>query len=276
MLFGWNLQNLNNFKSNIEAIDLIDKTNKFVVQVSSISTKFKVESALSKNLSNYNGYTFKFISISKSAKSLRNKKITNPSSLNFNPQEDIFDIHSILNNVTQLAIEDLHRIYTFIKEELGTEADPLKLESNLAEIINILSRENLNQHSNKDYPAPFAINEKIACNELKTARAIIDDYNIHYARVSRIYGEFDKIGCNKSLSVLNTIRREYLIHKSNFSSDELFFKIIECVAELVINSANFSFIPTEELDLCVNILVVDAFIRCKIFINPEGYNYASP
>jgi hypothetical protein len=27
--------------------------------------------------------------------------------------------------------------------------------------------------------------------------------------------------------------------------------------------------------LCVNILVVDAFVRCKIFENPDSYNYAS-
>jgi hypothetical protein len=36
-------------------------------------------------------------------------------------------------------------------------------------------------------------------------------------------------------------------------------------------SANYADIPVEELDLCVNILVVDAFIRCKIFKNPLGY-----
>ena len=33
--------------------------------------------------------------------------------------------------------------------------------------------------------------------------------------------------------------------------------------------------PIDELELCVNILVVDAFIRCKIFENPENYNYAT-
>lgn len=63
-LFGWQLQNLNAIKPNAEAIDLIDHKNKIVVQVSATATKGKVESALAKDLSDYAGYAFKFISIS--------------------------------------------------------------------------------------------------------------------------------------------------------------------------------------------------------------------
>jgi len=33
-------------------------------------------------------------------------------------------------------------------------------------------------------------------------------------------------------------------------------------------------VTDNELELCINILIVDAFIRCKIFENPERYNYA--
>ena len=35
------------------------------------------------------------------------------------------------------------------------------------------------------------------------------------------------------------------------------------------NSTNYDGIPFEELELCVNILVVDAFIKCKIFESPK-------
>ena len=37
------------------------------------------------------------------------------------------------------------------------------------------------------------------------------------------------------------------------------------------HSNNYAEIPYEELEICVEIIVVDAFIRCKIFENPEGY-----
>ena len=42
-------------------------------------------------------------------------------------------------------------------------------------------------------------------------------------------------------------------------------KVIDAVIEKTQNSMNYQPIPIDELELCVNILVVDAFIRCKIF-----------
>ena len=55
----------------------------------------------------------------------------------------------------------------------------------------------------------------------------------------------------------------------------LFFSIIDNVIELIKNSKNYIEIPYEELEMCVSILVVDAFIRCKIFKNPGGYNHVA-
>ena len=47
------------------------------------------------------------------------------------------------------------------------------------------------------------------------------------------------------------------------------------ITEKVLNSKNYVEISAEELEFCVGIIVVDAFIRCKIFKNPEGYNYVT-
>jgi len=98
---------------------------------------------------------------------------------------------------------------------------------------------------------------------------------IHHTRVDKIYDEFNKLGVNKSKSVLSSIRSEYLKNKTTISDDDLFFMIIELVIEKIKGSANYKPIPYEELELCVKILIVDAFIRCKIFENPEGYLYVT-
>lgn len=52
-LFNWQLINLNSVAQNVEAIDLIDHTNQIIIQVSSTSTKAKIEAALKKDLSAY-------------------------------------------------------------------------------------------------------------------------------------------------------------------------------------------------------------------------------
>jgi hypothetical protein len=274
-LFGWELENLNAIKPNAAAIDLIDHTNNIVVQVSATATKQKVESALGKaDLSPYAGYGFKFISISKDAAALRSTTFANPHNLTFDPQADIHDVATILRHITGLPVDDQRRIVALIKKELGTEVDPVRLESNLATIINILAKEEWSRESSVR-PIPFDIDQKIGFNDLKDARYIIYEYNLHHSRVTRIYADYDREGNNKSMSVLDTIKRLYVSHKARLGNDALFFWIIECVAERVQGSPNFTPIPIEELELSVNILVVDAFIRCKIFENPEGYAHAA-
>lgn len=276
-LFGWNLQNLNAIIQNSAAIDLVDTTNRIIIQVSATASKQKVESALSKkDLLQYTGYCFKFIAISKDASKLREMTYNNPYNLTFVPQNDIHDIPSILSTIIACDINRQKLIYEFVKKELGTEPDPQKVETNLAAIINILAKEDWDREDNDIQKNPYDVERKIEYNRLNKAKSVIDDYKIHNHRVDRIYSEFNKQGVNKCKSVLDSIRRDYTTHKSLLNDDELFFRIIQSVIDRIHKSDNYVAIPFDELELCVNILVVDAFIRCKIFENPEGYtNVAS-
>ena len=274
LLFDWDLKNLNAVQQNTPGIDLVDKKNKVVAQVSATATKQKIESALGKDLSVYKDYSFKFISISKDAEGLRTKKFKNPHGLRFLPTEDIYDIKSILAFIKNMPVNKMKDVYEFLKRELKSEPDPEKVESNLTNIIGILSKEDWNQRALSFETIPYDIEAKISYNQLDTARVIIDDYKIHYHRIEKIYSDFDKQGVNKSISILNGIRKEYLALGAEVSPDQCFFKIIEKVVQKIQGNANYTPIPEEELELCVQILVVDAFIRCKIFKNPLGNNDA--
>jgi hypothetical protein len=270
LLFGWELQNLNVVKKNAAGIDLVDTTNKIIVQVSATATKQKIESALAKDLSKYKGYTFKFISISKEAAGLRTKTFLNPHNLTFSPADDIFDISYLLKFICSMDINQQKEVYEFLKKELKSEPDPEKIESNLTTIIKILSGVDWSQGATDFETVPYDIDRKISYNQLNTARVLIDDYKIHYHRIDKVYSDFDKQGVNKSISILNGIRTEYLALSANVSPDQRFFSIIDKVTQKIRASANYTPIPDEELALCVQILVVDAFIRCKIFKNPPG------
>ncbi|GHT20049.1 hypothetical protein AGMMS4957_05810 [Bacteroidia bacterium] len=278
-LYGWSLANENVNNPNVESIDLIDKTNKFVIQVSATNTKQKIEKSLSKDsIKQYQkqGYTFKFISIANDADNLRTNTFKNPYGISFNFEIDIIDKNSIFKTIKDLKIEPLTTIYEFIKKELGSEPDIVKLESNLSAIINILSKENLDNQANAIEINSFEIERKIDFNQLTNAKEIISDWKTYMGMVDRIYTEFDTLGYNKSSSVLNAIKQEYIQAKSNnFSGDKLFLAVIDKVVDRVKNSSNNTVETNEELEQCVDILVVDAFIRCKIFDNPQNYNYAT-
>ena len=270
VLFGWELENLNVLHQNAAGIDLVDKINRIIVQVSATATKQKIESALAKDLSTYKGYCFKFISISKDAKKLRTKTFSNPHNLTFSSAKDIFDIPSLLVLIGKMDIDRLKEVYEFLKKELKSEPDPEKIESNLTTIIKILSKEDWSQGISDFETVPFDVEAKISYNQLNTARVLIEDYAVHYHRIDKIYSDFDRQGANKSLSILKSIRTEYVKLAAVDSPDQCFFSIIKKVVQKIQASANYTPIPEEELALCVQILVVDAFIRCKIFKNPLG------
>jgi len=277
LIYGYELRNLNHENPNSESIDLIDEKNQILIQVSAKSTKEKIESSLDKDiLKKYSSYTFKFISIAKDASNL--KKITdykNPYSINFNPKEDIYDIISILDVIRGKPNHEIKKIHEFIKDELGSEIDPSKLDSNLATIINILSKEKWHESDGNIDVNPFEIDRKISFNDLKNKSDLIHDNKIYHHIVEEKYTQFDSLGKNKSISVLSKIRRFYLNNKNKNDADTTFSLVIDEVIDEVLSSDNFQKIPLEELEMCVEILVVDAFIRCKIFKNPEGYCYAT-
>lgn len=276
LLYGYELINLNDQLQNVEAIDLIDHKYKIIIQVSATCTNQKIEKTLEKQIFNqYSNYTFKFISISKDASQLRTNNFKNPHSITFNPAQDIYDLTSILRNIKSFSVPKMKEVYELIKTELGGEVDIVKLDSNLAIVINILANQNWDEANKSESVNKFEIDRKIKHNDLNIAKITIEEYGLFYDRVDSKYSEFDSSGSNKSNSVLASIKREYINLKNKENADNIFLTIIENIKRKVLESSNFEPIPIDELELCVDILVVDAFIRCKIFENPDGYNYAS-
>jgi hypothetical protein len=276
-LYKWELKNENAAIQNIEAIDLIDTKNKIVVQISSTNTKTKIEQSLEKKLiRQYSSYTFKFVSIANDADNLRKTTFINPHDIKFTPLEDIIDKNSILKSILALDIDDQRQLYELIKKELGTEIDAIKLDSNLANVINILSKEPWKGTGRADNFNPFEIERKIVFNKLKKPRQIIEDYKIFHHKVDEKYKAYDDSGYNKSYSILQLIGKYYVEESSKSEdADIVFSKIGNRLLEKVQESANFVKVEFEILVLCIDILMVDAFIRCKIFENPENYNHVA-
>lgn len=274
-LYGWKLINLNEIKQNVEAIDLVDVDNKIIVQVSATATKQKLDNSFLKEIyKDYAGFRFKFVSIAKNF-NINNYKIPNNKyDIKFDANEDIIDKNRILKKVLGLEITKQKDLYNFIKKELGSEIDTLKMDSNLAAVINILASEELTELDSKYEINDFEINKKIEYNNLTDIKDIINDYKIYHSNINEKYMLFDKCGVNKSLTILQTIRNKYFeACKESNNECEIFLIVINKITDIILNSKNYSEISYEELDFCVSIVVVDAFIRCKIFKNPEGYNY---
>jgi hypothetical protein len=273
-MFDWQLENLNVQCPNSPGIDLIDRARKLIVQVSATATKQKVESALNKDLSKYKDHFFKFIAISKDASPLRTKTFRNPHHLAFVPADDISDIGSLLSTISAMTIDRQEQICAFLKKEIRLDLDPTTIESNLAAIITQLAKLDLNQNVQPTPMLPYDIDAKILYNQLNTATTLIHERKVHYHRIDKIYSDFDKQGANKTLSVLNAIHTVYASQSPQTSPDSRFFLVIDSLVAQILRNHECESIPEEELRLYIGVLVVDAFIRCKIFEDPKGNIYA--
>jgi SMEK domain-containing protein/ABC-3C protein len=275
LLFGHSLENANVQKRNVEGLDLVDLPQGLAIQVSATATKAKIDSALSKDFTSHPIHSFQFVAISKDASPLRSKNYVNPSNLKFDPANDIHDVTSILQAIMVLEISHQEEVYHFIKRELGGEISVPRLHSHLTTVILDLANSEF-----EDTPAananPFEIEKKIAYNSLNAARMLIEEHSPHYAKVEEIYKLFDRMGAPKSRSVFNSIQRIFAERSIALKGDDLFFATIDGVIDKVMTSANFDHdVNGDDLSLAATILVVHAFVKCKVFDRPSSVAHAA-
>lgn len=123
MTYGWSLVSANESSPNAPAVDLVDKQNKIVVQVSAVCTKQKVDGALSKQATeNYanDGYRLKFMFVGKQNDSIKKAAFDNRFGIGFDPCSDIFLLKDVLRSIQSLAdVEKQTEILAMLRRETG-------------------------------------------------------------------------------------------------------------------------------------------------------------
>ena len=270
IIFGYNLLNLNEIKQNARAIDLIDRNKKVIIQVSSTANKNKISKSLSGIDPEYKNYNYKFIAIKVDASKLKGSSYNIPISIHFDPKNDIYDITTILRSIQSSDIETLKKIDTYLDAQFPNNIAQERIPSNIVSIIEVLSEAYLNPDNYQiSEIASFEVQAKIDFNKLDEVSDLIKEFSVFSTVIDQKYSEFDKSGINRSNSVLSRIRSEYLNCTNTTTADERFMSVTNNISEFVSQNWKKTDIPREELDLCVQIIVVDAFIRCKIFRNPN-------
>ncbi|WP_298735146.1 SMEK domain-containing protein [uncultured Psychrobacter sp.] len=124
LIYDYDLENLNNFKSNAEGVDLIDNTNKVIFQVTTTATTTKINSSIEKLTKVYQSYNLKFMIIVDQIPKLFSKAhpVQNKC-ISFDPKIDIIDIGIILKEISDCDIERLEKIFKFFESEIILEAE---------------------------------------------------------------------------------------------------------------------------------------------------------
>ena len=269
--YGLKLQNANLIKQNIKAIDLIDCSSKTIIQVSSDNSKAKVQTSLDKiELPKYEGYTFKFVCISKGVSHLKKHHFNVPEGISFNAETDCYDDKRILKDVSAKDIDTIRNLASYLEKSILPATADERRPSVITYVINRLADEPLAEIAVNPDTKSFDLEPKIDFNSLKKWRDIISEYTVFSLLVDKIYRAYDEQGVNKSFAVLSSLHDLYLNLASELTGDALFDKLLESVYDIVNKDyeCNES-LTREELQVNIKIVLVDAFVRCKIFKKPE-------
>lgn len=269
--YGLKLQNANLIKQNIKAIDLIDCSSKTIIQVSSDNSKTKVQTSLDMiELPKYDGYTFKFVCISKGVSHLKKYHFNVPEGISFDAETDCYDDKRILRDVLAKDIDTIRKLALYLEESILPATADERRPSVITYVINRLADEPLAEIAVNPDTKSFDLEPKIDFNSLKKWRDIISEYTVFSLLVDKIYRAYDEQGVNKSFAVLSSLHDLYLNLASELTSDALFDKLLESVYDIVNKDyeCNES-LTREELQVNIKIVLVDAFVRCKIFKKPE-------
>ncbi|GHV18544.1 hypothetical protein FACS189493_8010 [Spirochaetia bacterium] len=121
-------------------------------------------------------------------------------------------------------------------------------------------------------------NEKISFNELKENVTIIKEYCIYQSKLNVLYDELEVQGSIKKEKLLRNIKLIYDSVKGRYvldSSDGLSIiknnsdKIFNDVYNELYSKLEGSNLFEEDITLSLRIIMVDAFIRCKILEEPR-------
>ena len=269
-LLGLNLVNLNVLEKNYAGVDLYDDSNNIIVQVTATATKDKIQHSLNTlDEKQFKGCRFIFLSIARDSEHLKDKQYIIPNGISFNPKNDILDISTINKKLMDVPIRILEDLDSLTSKYFDKDI-PERRTAGLSRIINLLSASTLKNDSNNSNKQDFEISDKIKKNNLCDLQEnILELYKGN--DVSKIYENYDKEGINKSRAVLHSINRVYLKLKDNFYGKDLFYAISEELYKSLQGDEELNKFNQEDIRYYIEIILADAFMRCKIFENPKTF-----
>lgn len=214
-----------------------------------------------------------------------NKGMRHNSSMNDDKRRDFNNLillcrkcHKVVDNKENEQIytaeiltewKNLHENKRF--QALTLDNSPLRIAVNkIAEVGFSNSFEDKNSNS------AYNIGQKISYNELKTYRPLIEQYKVFYTQINSLYKELEYQGYFKKEKLLRNIESIYIKTKGKYIKDHEnpincikanSDKIFEDVENQLLNLVNNNDC-NDNIFYALSIIMVDAFIRCKILEEP--------
>jgi len=150
--------------------------------------------------------------------------------------------------------------------------------SMLRNTINAIARIDMDSDANTEGLNSFNIQEKLTYNVVKRNVSLIQEYKAYHHKINSLYDELEGQGSLKKSKILHIVKNFYLKSKGRYVGDAeepmLIIRahsddIIEDVSAKICNKLEDSGLYEDDIIFGVDLVVVDAFMRCKILEEPK-------
>jgi len=287
LIFDYNLSKTELIKKNYPAIDLVDDTNKIIIQVTYSINNDKLKQSISHGvIAQYTGYKFIYFytgdkDISSFKRSI--KQIENPYNLSFKRSKNIIAVEDIIFEISNIVdTYRLKKIRSLFPEEHLLESK--KISSQLTKVINILKGIKRSFEMSVSYEEDVIahdIQEKIDYNNLFHYEDTVSRYTSYRALLQADDGiykiSYEEVNITPSeiYSKIKTYYRQAMVSNNPNSriprnGDKIFIDVFEAIKNDIRTSTEYAGIEEELLDDCLYIILVDAFVECKWFAKPPN------
>lgn len=190
------------------------------------------------------------------------------------------ECHSIIDNKKNESEYPVLLLKKWKKDHEDLRINQLTKKSSLLKLaIDAISEVDFDEVASDDNSSnPYDIENKIKYNAIKRNKPLIEEYKVFYHRINSLYRELETYGSFKKKKLLRNIKQIYLRAKGEYIGDSE-----NLVDELQKNSDNiieyvenklFEIIKDdkskqyEDISFGISIIMVDAFMRCKILEEP--------
>ena len=193
------------------------------------------------------------------------------------------ECHSMIDNkeneskYTVIILKEWKRTH----EDKCRRGKLIKDTSILGQAINAVASINLDENENvKELNSgnTFRISDKIKYNSITRYKPIIEEYSKYFGKINTLYSELEKQGSFKKEKLLRVIRTLYLKIKGKYingaeneleviqnNADNIFEEIEKELYRLI----DKNIYSEEDIIIALPIIMVDAFMRCKILEEPK-------
>lgn len=259
ILWGTNLKNPNKENPYTAGVDLYDKNINLLVQISSDGSKKKIESSLQTCANKYPECNFRFICLK--GKLSLHSTILVPRKIKFNQKQDIYDLSKLLKEIDNSAEKTLEEIYNFIKEELYPE-DLGKLTSDLGHVVHALATDPQIDMTRPSLITP-ELKDKIDLNDLTDMQDEIEEWSSFSGFLDQVYNQYS--ASYRAVVQSRVTRSYYQCKEKEEKGISLFYAICGDLLDFITSHNDLSDLSDERIEYCLNIVITDVFMRCRIF-----------